>query len=124
MTETSANPHHISVDDVGDIVRVEVDGTVVAESSRARVLREGSIVPRYYFPRDDVKMELLVPTENSSTCPFKGDASYWSVVLDGVEHKNLVWSYETPIPGMESITALLSFYNERVDVYVGGELQA
>ena len=45
-------------------------------------------------------------------------------MLDGVEHKNLVWSYETPIPGMESITALLSFYNERVDVYVGGALQA
>ncbi len=124
MTETSANPHHISVDDVGDLVRVEVDGTVLAESSRARVLREGSIVARYYFPRDDVKMELLVPTDNSSTCPFKGDASYWSVVLDGVEHKNLVWSYETPIPGMEPITALLSFYNERVDLYVGGELQA
>jgi uncharacterized protein (DUF427 family) len=124
MTETSVNPHRITVDDVDDVVRVEVDGTVLAESSHARVLREGAIVPRYYFPRDDVKMELLAPTDNSSTCPFKGDASYWSAVLDGVEHKNLVWSYETPIAGMEPITALLSFYNERVDLYVGDELQA
>ncbi len=124
MTETSANPHHITVDEVGDVVRVEVDGTVVAESSRARVLREGAITPRYYFPRDDVKTEFLVATDNSSTCPFKGDASYWSVVLDGVNHKNLVWSYETPIPGMEPIAELLCFYNERVDLYVGGELQA
>jgi uncharacterized protein (DUF427 family) len=124
MTDTNPNPHHITVEQVDEVVRVEVDGTVLAESSRARVLREGPIVPRYYFPRDDVKTELLVATDNSSTCPFKGDASYWSVVLDDVHHKNLVWSYETPIPGMEPIAELLSFYNERVDLYVGGELQA
>ncbi|MEX1007105.1 MAG: DUF427 domain-containing protein [Acidimicrobiia bacterium] len=124
MTETSANPHHITVEDVDDVVRVEVDGTVLAESSRARVLREGAITPRYYFPPDDVNTEFLVATDNSSTCPFKGDASYWSVVLGDVHHKNLVWSYEAPISGMEPITELLCFYNERVDLYVGGELQA
>jgi uncharacterized protein (DUF427 family) len=124
MTETTSNPHHITVEEVGDVVRIEIDGTVLAESSRARVLREGPIVPRYYFPLDDVKTEFLVATDNTSTCPFKGDASYWSVVLDDVHHKNLVWSYEAPIPGMEPITGLLSFYNERVDLYVGDELQA
>ena len=104
-------------------MRIEVDGTVVAESSRARVLREGTITPRYYFPREDVKHELLVESDLSTTCPFKGDASYWSLVLDDKRYDGLVWSYQAPIPGMEPITGLLSFFNERVDVFVGGERQ-
>ena len=120
---THANPHHITVDDVGETVRIEIDGTVVAESSRARVLREGPITPRYYFPREDVKNEWLVESDLSTTCPFKGDASYWSLVLDGKRYDGLVWSYQAPISGMEPITGLLSFFNERVDVFVGGELQ-
>jgi uncharacterized protein (DUF427 family) len=120
---THANPHNITVDEVGDTVRIEVDSTVVAESSRARVLREGTIVPRYYFPREDVKQELLVESDLSTTCPFKGNASYWSLVLDDKRYDGLVWSYEDPIPGMEPITGLLSFFNERVDVFVGGERQ-
>ena len=116
-------PHHITVDEIDAPVRVEVDGTVVAESDRARVLREGSITPRYYLPREDVKTELLEPTDASTTCPFKGNASYWSLVIDDTTHENLVWSYERPLPGMESITEHLCFYNERVDLYVDGELQ-
>jgi uncharacterized protein (DUF427 family) len=121
---TQANPHHITVDDVDDTVRVEVDGTVVAESLRARVLREGTIVPRYYFPREDVKHELLVESDLSTNCPFKGNASYWSLLLDEKRYDGLVWSYQEPIAGMESITGLLSFFNERVDIFVGGERQA
>ena len=120
---THANPHNITVDEVGETMRVEVDGAVVAESSRARVLREGTIVPRYYFPREDVKQELLVESDLSTTCPFKGNASYWSLVLDDKRYDGLVWSYQDPIPGMEPITGLLSFFNERVDVFVGGERQ-
>jgi uncharacterized protein (DUF427 family) len=115
--------HHITLEDVHGTVRVEVDGTIVAESDRARVLREGSITPRFYLPRDDVKTELLVPSDRSTTCPFKGDASYWSLALDGTQYDDLVWSYETPIAGMEAIIGLLSFYNERVNLYVDGELQ-
>ncbi len=121
---TQASAHHITVEDVAEIVRVEIGGTVVAESSRARVLREGAITPRYYFPREDVKTPLLVETDTSTTCPFKGDASYWSLVLDDTRHEDLVWSYKEPIPAMEPITELLCFYNERVDIFVGGELQA
>jgi uncharacterized protein (DUF427 family) len=120
---TQANPHHITVEDVAETVRIEVGGTVVAESSRARVLREGTITPRYYFPREDVKNEWLVESDLSTNCPFKGDASYWSLVLDGKRYDGLVWSYQAPISGMEPITKLLSFFNERVDVFVGGELQ-
>jgi uncharacterized protein (DUF427 family) len=116
--------HQITVDDVQGLVRVEVDGTIVAESDRARVLREGSITPRYYLPREHVKTELLVTTDTSTTCPFKGDASYWSLVIDDTKHDDIVWSYETPIPGMEPITGLMSFYNERVDLYVNDELQS
>jgi uncharacterized protein (DUF427 family) len=69
-----------------------------------------------------VKTELLVATATSTTCPFKGDASYWTLVLDGTEHEDVVWSYEAPIPGMERIAGMLCFYNERADVLVDGEL--
>jgi uncharacterized protein (DUF427 family) len=121
---THDNPHHITVDDVTEPVRIEVDGAVVAESSRALVLREGTITPRYYLPREDVKSELLVESDLSTTCPFKGNASYWSLILDDKRYDGLVWSYQEPIPGMEPIAGLLSFFNERVDVFVGGELQS
>jgi uncharacterized protein (DUF427 family) len=120
---TQANPHHITVEDVGEIVRIEVAGAVVAESSRALVLREGTITPRYYLPREDVKNDVLVESDLTTNCPFKGDASYWSLVLDGKRYDGLVWSYQEPIPGMERIAGLLSFFNERVDVFVGGALQ-
>jgi len=121
---THDNPHHITVDDVAEPVRIEVNGAIVAESSRALVLREGTITPRYYLPREDVKSELLVESDLSTTCPFKGNASYWSLVLDDKRYDGLVWSYQEPIPGMEPIAGLLSFFNERVDVFVGGELQS
>ena len=115
--------HHITVEDVAGTVRVEVDGTVVAESERARVLREGSITPRYYLPRVDVKMELLEATDTSTRCPFKGEASYWSLLVDDRRHDDIAWSYEDPIPGMETIAGLVCFYNERVELVVAGEPQ-
>jgi uncharacterized protein (DUF427 family) len=115
-TPTDPHPHRITVTQVPGIVRVEVEGTIVAESSRARVLHEGSLPPRYYLPRDHVRTDLLVATETSTTCPFKGAASYWTLALDGRRHEDIVWSYETPIPEMAEIAGLLSFYNERVDI--------
>jgi uncharacterized protein (DUF427 family) len=90
----------------------------VAESTAARVLQEGSLPPRYYLPPEHVRTDLLTRTDSSTTCPFKGAASYWTLELDGQRHEDLVWSYETPIPEMVEIAGLLCFYNDRVDIEV------
>jgi uncharacterized protein (DUF427 family) len=121
MTSSGTEAHRITVSDPVVAVRVEVDGVVVAESQRARVLREGGLPPRYYVPRDDVRMELLVPTEHATTCPFKGDASYWTLARQDARHENIVWSYEEPIASLPEIAGLLCFYNERVELVVDGE---
>src|SRR3954466_13978087 len=99
-------------------VRVENGGELLADSTRPVLLEETGLPVRYYLPRDDVRMDLLRATSFSTTCPFKGDASYWTLELDGTTHDGIVWSYEDPIPGAEGITGLLSFYNDRVDLTV------
>ena len=121
MTSSGTDAHRITVSEPVVAVRVEVDGVVVAETQRARVLREGALPPRYYVPRDDVLMELLVRTEHATNCPFKGDASYWTLELDDARHENIVWSYEEPIDSLPEIAGLLCFYDERVELVVDGE---
>jgi uncharacterized protein (DUF427 family) len=121
-SEDAAVAHRITVTDPVVTVEVVLDGVVVARSDRARVLREGSLPPRFYLPRDDVRMDLLSATEHTTTCPFKGDASYWSVQLDDARHENIAWSYQSPIPEMATIAGLLAFYDERVTLRVDGEL--
>src|ERR687891_1731390 len=74
-------------------VRVAVGDTVIADTTRARLLRESGHMPVYYFPREDVRMDLLSRTDRSTHCPFKGDASYWSVEVAGQTRANAVWSY-------------------------------
>jgi uncharacterized protein (DUF427 family) len=101
-------------------VEVLVDGETVAESDRPVLLEETGLPTRYYLPREDVRIDLLRATTFSSTCPFKGQASYWTLELGGKVHDGLVWSYEDPIPGAEGITGLMSFYNDRVELVVGG----
>ena len=123
MTDTR-HPHAITVTDVEGIVRIEVDGIVVAESTSARVLREGSLPPRYYLPHADVRGDLLERTETTSVCPFKGEASYWTLALEGgTRHEDIVWSYQEPIESMRAIERMLSFYNDRVDLFIDGERQ-
>ena len=122
MTASGTSAHHITVSEPVVAVRVEVDGVIVADSTEARVLREGSLPPRYYLPREHVRLELLVATDHATNCPFKGDASYWSVELGSGRHENIVWTYVDPIPEMREIQGLLCFYNERVVLHVHDEL--
>jgi uncharacterized protein (DUF427 family) len=63
-------------------------------------------------------MDLLTPTDLSTRCHWKGEASYWSVAIDGTTHQNIVWGYEEPLPEAEAIAGLVAFYNEKVDIYV------
>ena len=105
-------------------VEVRVDGQKVAESDHPVLLDETGLPTRYYLPTDDVRTDLLKPTEFHTTCPFKGEASYWSVEVDGVSHDGIVWAYETPIPAATDIAGYLSFYPDRVEITVDGEALA
>ena len=101
-------------------VEVRVDGQLVASSDRALELDETGLPTRYYLPRDDVRMELLTRTELHTTCPFKGEASYWSIEVSGARLDDVVWSYETPIDEVSEIAEHLSFYPNRVELTVDG----
>lgn len=104
-------------------VRVEVDGVVLAESSTAHILFETSLPPRWYIPKVDVRMDLLVPTEKVSHCPYKGQAQYWSVQVGDSLIPDLAWSYRAPFPESIKVAGLVCFYNEAVDLFVDDELQ-
>jgi uncharacterized protein (DUF427 family) len=104
-------------------VRVEVNGETVAESRAPRILFETGLPPRYYLPLTDVRLDLLERSGTVTSCPYKGDATYWSVKAGGVVVKDLVWTYRTPLPESQKVAGMACFYNERVDLYVDGELQ-
>jgi uncharacterized protein (DUF427 family) len=99
-------------------VRVEIDGTTVADTTNASFLLETYLPTRYYIPKTDVRMDLLSPTHLASHCPYKGKARYWNVVIDEVIHENVVWAYDSPFPESQKILGLVSFYNEKVDIYI------
>jgi uncharacterized protein (DUF427 family) len=104
-------------------VRVDVDGTTVAESTSPRMLFETGLPVRYYLPKTDVRLDLLTPTESLTHCPYKGQAEYWSVRTEGGVRDDLAWSYRAPFPESQKIAGLIAFYNEKVDIYVDGVLQ-
>jgi uncharacterized protein (DUF427 family) len=104
-------------------VRVEVDGATIAESSRPTLLFETGLPTRYYLPKTHVRLDLLRPTETVSHCPYKGQAEYWSLRVGDRSYSDLAWSYRTPLPESQKIAGLISFYNEKVELYVDGVLQ-
>jgi uncharacterized protein (DUF427 family) len=115
--------HRVDVLHSSRLVRVEVDGQVLAESRRPRLLFESGLPTRYYLPKHDVRLDLLEPSTTTSRCPYKGVAVYWSLRRGETPIKDIVWSYPAPIPECPKIENLLSFFNERVDIFVDGELQ-
>ena len=104
-------------------VRVEVDGVAVADSSNANFLFETGLPTRYYIPKTDVRMDLLTPTDTATACPYKGTARYWSVNAGVEVHKDIAWGYDAPLAESQRIAGLISFYNEKVDIYIDDELQ-
>jgi uncharacterized protein (DUF427 family) len=106
-------------------VRVVLAGVTVAESRRPRLLLETGLPTRYYLPEQDVRRDLLEPSETTTRCPYKGQASYWSATVGGRQFKDIVWSYRDPLPACSPVNSLLCFFDERVEaVYVDGERQA
>jgi uncharacterized protein (DUF427 family) len=115
--------HRVDVLDSSRQVRVEVDGQVIAESSRPRLLFETGLPTRYYLHKQDVRMDLMVPTTTTSQCPYKGVASYWSLRSGETLMPDIAWAYPLTIAECPRIENLVSFFNERVDLFVDGELQ-
>jgi uncharacterized protein (DUF427 family) len=110
--------HTISIHPSDAHVEVVLDGELLASSDRALRLDETGLPPRYYIPKDDVRMDLLEATSFHTACPFKGEASYWSAEVGGTRHDGVVWGYETPIPAADAIAGHLSFYPDRTEISV------
>ena len=99
-------------------VRARFAGEVVLDSTRGALLHESNILPRLYVPLEDVRADLLERTDHTTHCPFKGDASYWSVRVGDRVAENAVWTYEEPIAGADWLRGLVSVYPERMDTWL------
>lgn len=119
----SEHPGDMRIERSDKRVKVEVDGVTVAETAAPWVLFESGLPPRYYVPKEDVRFELLEPSETSTHCPLKGDATYWSVRTGEDVRRDLVWAYPEPIPEAKELADSVAFYDEKVDVYIDGVLQ-
>jgi len=111
--------HPITVTPHPGRVQVTLGGETIVDTTRALRLQEASYKPVLYVPRADARMDLLSRTEHGTHCPYKGDASYYSIAAGGKQATNAVWSYETPFPHMAEITGYLAFYPDRVDSITG-----
>ena len=107
--------HPISIEANLSRVVVKVGGRIVADTRNALTLREASYPVVQYIPRRDVDMAALVRSEHTTYCPYKGDASYYSILAGGDRSKNAVWTYETPFEAMAQIKDYVAFYRDRVD---------
>ena len=115
--------HRVDVLNSSRHVRVVIGGQTVADTRRPRLLFETSLPTRYYIPKQDVRMELLEPTATTTSCPYKGQARYWTVTAGDTTARDVAWSYPFPIPECPKIENLVAFFNERADIFVDGELQ-
>jgi len=113
--KTPGPDHPITIEASPRHVRVSFGGRVVADSTHALSLREASYPAVLYIPRADLDMSLVRRTEHSTHCPYKGDASYYSIDVDGRVAEHAIWSYEDPHPAAEAIRGHVAFYPDRVD---------
>lgn len=104
-------------------IEVMIDGVKVADSHQPRLLFETGLPVRYYLPKTDVRLDLLAQSDTHTACPYKGTAEYWHVQAGDGRVEDIVWSYPTPLPESREVAGYLSFYNEKVDILVDGELE-
>ncbi len=112
--------HPITVTETGKHVTVRVNGEVVAETDNALTLQESTYPAVHYIPLADVNRDLLRRTDTATYCPYKGDASYYSVVTSaGGTVEDAIWTYEKPYDAVASIAGHLAFYPDKADITVG-----
>jgi uncharacterized protein (DUF427 family) len=109
--------HWIHISDSPRNVRVVLDGETIADSKHMKLLREDRILPVYYFPREDVRTDLMIPSVQKTQCPYKGEASYWSVKVGNKTADNAAWSYVSPLPGAGEIKNHCAFEWNRMDAW-------
>ncbi len=107
---------HIKISPTDGTWVVRAGGAVIGESTDALELTEGHYAPVIYFPRSDIAMAFLEKSDTVSTCPYKGQATYYSIIAKSGPIKDAAWSYEAPKAGMEAIAGHLSFYTSKVTV--------
>jgi uncharacterized protein (DUF427 family) len=110
--------HPITIAAADKRVRVRFAGQIIADTAKALTLKEANYPPVYYIPRADADMNLLQATERSTHCPYKGDASYFSIVAGAESADNAVWSYQQPFPAMAEIKDHLAFYPNKVTIEI------
>ncbi len=108
--------YRVDLDPSGRRVVVRFNGVVVVDTENALVVRETKHDPVLYFPREDVRMELLERTDHETFCPFKGEASYWTLSAGGRREENAVWSYEDPFDPVAGLKDYVAFYADRVEL--------
>jgi len=113
--KTPGPSHPIAIERNPSRVVVKLGGQVIADTTEALTLREASYPPVQYIPRKDVDMAALERTEHSTYCPFKGDASYYSIPAGGKRSVNAIWTYENPHEAVALIKNHVAFYPDRVD---------
>jgi uncharacterized protein (DUF427 family) len=107
--------HLLYLHDLSYRIRGEVDDTTVVDATAARMLHETRIPPRWYFPSDAVRADLLEPSPTVTHCPFKGDARYWNLRVGDRLIEDALWEYPDPLPGAIDLRGLLSPYSEKFD---------
>ncbi|CAJ0779787.1 hypothetical protein LMG19083_00581 [Ralstonia psammae] len=108
--------HPITVESNPRRVTVSLNGFTIADTRLARTLREASYPPVQYIPRDDVRMNNLERTQHHTHCPYKGEASYYTIVAADVRAENAVWTYEQPKPVAREVAGYLAFYPDKVTI--------
>ncbi len=109
--------HTITTEPITGTVRAIFGGQTVAESGSALLLRETGLAPVTYFPMDDVRMDLLERTDHRTTCPFKGEATYWNIDVGWRRAGNIAWAYEDPRPERDDLKGRLAFFQARLDAF-------
>ena len=107
--------HNVDCVDREKPARATFAGEVIAQSSRCLDVHEGKYPVVIYFPREDVRMELLEKTDHTTFCPFKGTASYYTIRVDDRTAENAIWSYEDPFDEVAALKDTIAFYVDRID---------
>ena len=108
--------HPITVTDAPERWRVRYANHVIADSADALLLKEADYPPVVYFPREDVSMEYLARTDHHTHCPYKGEASYFTLEVGGERFENAAWSYESPRDEVTEIKGFIAFYDSVVEI--------
>ena len=109
--------HKILFADFPRRVRAVLNGEVVLDTTRGKLLHESNIPPVLYVPQQDLRTDLLTPTDTSTHCPFKGDASYWSITVGEETAVDAVWGYESPLEEAMWLDGYRAVYFDRVDAW-------